>query len=422
MKINKTMFTAHSPNTERDDLTHSLKSIFKFGNYKEGKELDLLQTKLESYFSSKVFLLDSARSALFIALKAMGIGEDDEVIIQAFNCVAVPNSIIWAGAKPVYSDIGPDLNIDFDSLRTKINEKTKAIVVQHTFGYPVDVDAIRNLIGDRKIYIIEDCAQMIGSKIDGRLIGTVGDMSIVSFGRDKAFSSGFGGALVVNKTDLVEKVEDLFDKLEYLPTLWSIREAKYPLLMSMFVKPFFNFFNIGKVMLIILQKIHFITNATTHEEKVSAGKPDFMPSKLNNILASAALFQFSKFDRFQSHRTELTSFYHESLKDTKGIRLPDYNWSLDFTLLRFPILVKDPMKAFKYLNKEYAIILGDWYRHPVSPKGVNMEVVNYHKGDCPNAEGYCAEILNLPLNINVTMNDAERIIRLLKNYLSKETN
>lgn len=412
----KTIFTAHSPNTEKDDLSLALSSLFKFNHIRKGPELDDLNKELEQMFSANSYLLDSARSALFVALQAMGIGKGDEVLIQAFNCVAVPNAVIWTGAKPVYVDVGEDLNIDVEALASKITDKTRAILVQHTFGYPADVEKIREIIGDREIYIIEDCAQMLGSQLNGKQIGSIGDAAILSFGRDKAFSSGFGGALIVNNQNLLNKVQDIYSKLEFIPSLWSIREAKYPLLMSLFVKPFFSFFSIGKINLVILQKLHFITTATSHAEKTNNSKPDFIPSKLNNLLASLALHQFQKLEKFQIHRKSLTKFYFESLNNIEGLNFPVYNWKKEFTLLRFPILVHNPKRLFKTLNKKKKIILGDWYRYPVSPKGVSMDSVYYKSEDCPNAESYCSQILNLPLNINVKMNDAERIVAELKEY------
>ena len=120
------------------------------------------------------------------------IGEGDEVLVQAFTCVAVPNSVLWAQATPVYADIDATLNIDPIDVEKKITNRTKAIIVQHTFGIPADMDALVALAKKHNILLIEDCAHSLGATYKGKKVGTFGDAAFFSFGRDKVVSSVFG--------------------------------------------------------------------------------------------------------------------------------------------------------------------------------------------------------------------------------------
>ena len=121
------------------------------------------------------------RVALYAILKAMGIGEGDEVLVEGFTCVVVPNSVIFAGAKPVY--VAPDpktYNMDINQIEPKSTPKTKAIVAQHTFGFPADMDAIIEIAQRHNLKVIEDCAPALGATYKGKKVGTLGDAAFLA--------------------------------------------------------------------------------------------------------------------------------------------------------------------------------------------------------------------------------------------------
>src|SRR5581483_4013141 len=112
---------------------------------------------------------------------------------QAFTCVAVPNSVLWTGAKAIYADIDETGNLDPKDLEKKITKKTKAVIIQHTFGIAANMDAIQKVLKGKKIILIEDCAHALGASYKGKKLGTFGEFAFFSFGRDKVISSVFGG-------------------------------------------------------------------------------------------------------------------------------------------------------------------------------------------------------------------------------------
>jgi len=142
------VFISSIPNAQEDDLLLA-KKITK-GELDISKERMVLEDLLSKVFKdSKIFLFNRGRDALYVALRAVGVSPKDEVILQAFTCIAVPAPILWLGATPRYTDIDPkSFNIDLDKLQSNINEFTKAIVIQHTFGNIFDLKRVRELVDD----------------------------------------------------------------------------------------------------------------------------------------------------------------------------------------------------------------------------------------------------------------------------------
>src|SRR3989344_5679323 len=146
MIFKKYLFTGFAPNLRFKDMLYAMKYLFLPWFYKRlvnGKSIKVLENWLVNFFGVKnVITIDSARSALLVGLRASNIGVGDEVIVQGFTCIVVINAIKQSGAKPIYVDIDQTLNLDIPDLNKKITNKTKAIIVQHTFGNPANMGHI----------------------------------------------------------------------------------------------------------------------------------------------------------------------------------------------------------------------------------------------------------------------------------------
>jgi dTDP-4-amino-4,6-dideoxygalactose transaminase len=146
--------------------------------------------------------------AIYIALRALGIGPGDEVITVANSFIATSEAITMTGAKVVFVDINPQTyNIDVTKIEGKVTSKTKAIVPVHLYGQPADMDPILTVAKKHNLKIVEDAAQAHGAEYKGRRIGSIGDMACFSFYPGKNLGAyGDGGAIVTNSDDLAEKV------------------------------------------------------------------------------------------------------------------------------------------------------------------------------------------------------------------------
>jgi perosamine synthetase len=145
--------------------------------------------------------------ALHLAMLALKIGPDDEVIVPTLTYIASVNAIAYVGAKPVFVDSLPDTwQMDPEDVRSKITSKTKAIVVVHLYGHPCDMDALTAIAREYGLFIIEDCAEAIGSYYKGHHVGTFGDVATFSFYGNKAITTGEGGMVVTNSDHINDMV------------------------------------------------------------------------------------------------------------------------------------------------------------------------------------------------------------------------
>lgn len=348
-----------SPNTEGDDVWLALRLLFSPWKWKRGAAAQ----KVETHFGGVSF--NSGRAALFAILRAYAIGQGDEVILQAFTCVAVADSIRRTGAVPVYADINTAFNIDIDDVAKKITNKTKAIIVQHTFGVSADMDAVLALAKKYHIRVIEDFAHIMSLPLRG-------DAGFYTFGRDKVVSSVFGGLTRITSNT---KLKTYHKTLEYPSSFWIFQQLLHPVAFSV-ILPLYRS-GIGKALLVFLQRLHLLSFPHISDVK-----------RYPNALAILLLHQLKKLDRYTKQRREISRLYGK-----------------DVAYLRFPMLVGDP-QAVSARAKKQGILLGNWYHNVVDPQDAG-----YKRGSCPRAEEAAQHIINLPTRISPA--EAKRVLAVL---------
>lgn len=152
--------------------------------------------------------LSNGTQALDLALKGLGIGEGDEVIVTSRTFLASASSIVTAGAVPVFADVDRDSqNVTADTIGAVLSERTKAIICVHLAGWPCDMDSIMSLANERGLFVIEDCAQAHGARYKGRSVGSIGHVGAWSFCQDKIMTTGGeGGMVTTNDTALWKRM------------------------------------------------------------------------------------------------------------------------------------------------------------------------------------------------------------------------
>ena len=171
--------------------------------------------EFEEKFASRVertnaIAVTSGTAALDIAIEALGISSGDEVILPTFTIISCIGQIIRSGATPILVDSDPlTWNMDFEQIKSKITKNTKAIMVVHIFGLPVNIDPILELAEKHNIKIIEDASQMLGQSYKGRPCGSFGDISTFSFYPNKHITTGEGGMLLTDDEQLSEACRSL---------------------------------------------------------------------------------------------------------------------------------------------------------------------------------------------------------------------
>jgi perosamine synthetase len=154
----------------------------------------------------------SGTAALHLALATLGIGPGDQVIIPAFTMIATANAVSYTGATPVLVDSRPETwNIDVSKIDAKIGPSTRAIIVVHTYGHPVDMDVVLRIAAKHHLHVIEDAAEAHGAEYNGRPIGSLGDVATFSFYANKIVTTGEGGMLTTNNENIAAVARKLRD-------------------------------------------------------------------------------------------------------------------------------------------------------------------------------------------------------------------
>lgn len=145
--------------------------------------------------------------AIHVALLALGIGPGDEVIVPTLTYIASVNAISYCGAIPVFVDSLPDTwQMSADDVRKKITPKTKAVMAVHLYGHPCNMDELQAVCKQNNLFLVEDCAEALGSKYKGKLVGSFGDIATFSFFGNKTITTGEGGMVTTNDETLYDRV------------------------------------------------------------------------------------------------------------------------------------------------------------------------------------------------------------------------
>ncbi len=371
----------------------------------------------ESQQISNFFYFFKGRVSLYAILKAMGIKVGDEVIVPGFTCVVVPNAIIYLGAKPVYVDIEPETyNTDFTKIEEKITEKTRAIIAQHTFGIPAEMDKILEIAKRYNLYVIEDSCHSIGSKYKGKEVGTFGDAAFFSSQWSKPITTGLGGWAVINSSEwLGGRSEELKERMEKIynefiePKRKEVFFLKLQyLLYSKFLTPKLFWFAMNTYRM-LSRKNFAIGSSDTCE--LDYEKPLVYEKKMSKWQINLLEKKLKEIDKIIEHRKWVTSLYEKYLPQIgfKTVKIPDNS---EVVFLRYPVLVKNKEKILKEAEK-HKIEIGDWFLSPVHPNLNGWEKVNYQKRSCPVAEDICHKIINLPTHAKINEKEVKRTINFL---------
>ena len=176
-------------------------------SYEGGKQVRAFEDKVKKLVGVKhVVAVNSGTAALHTVLIAMGIKAGDEVVVPSFTFLATANVVLSCGAKPVFVDIRDDFNMDPETFRKAVTKKTKAVIPVHIYGYPADMDEIREIAATQSVRVIEDAAESLGATYKGTQTGKLSDAGCFSLYATKIVTSGEGGAISTDDDELADKL------------------------------------------------------------------------------------------------------------------------------------------------------------------------------------------------------------------------
>ena len=350
-----------------------------------GPKIDELERKLCEITGAKYAVaISNGTAALHVVAMAAGIGPGDEVIVSPITFAASANCVLYCGGTPVFADINPKTyNIDPASIRAHITEKTKAVVAVDFTGQAVELEEIRAICKEHNLILIEDAAHAIGTKYNGKPVGSIADMTTFSFHPVKTVTSGEGGAITTND-------EELYRKLRLYRSHGITRDRE--------------------------EMVH-PTDAGWYNEQVTLG----YNYRMTDIQAALLISQLNKLEAFSRRRKEIVAKYNEAFAEIPQIKvqeeIPQSDTTRHLYILRLDLdkLTCDRRQFFDALKAEN--IISQVHYLPVYWHSY-YEKLGYEKGLCPEAEKYYMESMSLPLYYSMTEQDVEDVICEVKKLIA----
>ncbi|MBW8000399.1 MAG: hypothetical protein FVQ80_00050 [Planctomycetes bacterium] len=374
------------------------------------------EQEFAEFFNAKnAFSLWKGRVALYAILKALGVGQGDEVILPGYTCVVDVNPIKYLGAKPVYVDITLDTyNLDASLLEAKITDKTKVIIAQHTYGYPCDMDAIGDIAARRGVTVIEDSCLAFGSTYKGKVTGTFCKAAYFSSQWNKFYTTGIGGMVLVNDEELSSKIAEVCGQELCQPSpkeiimlicqLMVYRTFIYPRTTAL-AQSIFRF----------LTKKGVVVGSSKYDEYSAASIEEDFFKAMSSVQALSGQRQLKKAHGNISHRKKLAALYDKLLEEN-GWRGRDYDRSIyDPVMVRYPIRIKEKEKALAQAAGD-GIELGSWFDSVLHQVETSLDAYNYEVGMCPNAEKAAREVVNLPLHPRANFATVKRSVEFIARF------
>ncbi|MEA2320882.1 MAG: hypothetical protein QOD81_732 [Solirubrobacteraceae bacterium] len=343
------------------------------------------------------------RVALYGVLRALGVGPGDEVLVPLPTHVVVANAVRYTGATPVFVDCRADSwNIDMDRAGELVTERTRALVLQHTFGTPADVDGALELGRRHGIEIVEDCVHALGARHRGRPVGSFGRAAFFSTEETKTISSTMGGMAVTADAALAASLRD-FQARCSPPARWLA--ARYVLkLLSYHVLTQPRLHRLTRVLYERLGRRNPLPGPTTPEER-RGERPAHLEQRLSNAQALLALRQLRRLDDNLAHRRRIAGIYARRLGPVGG-GPPAVLDDDEAALVRYPLRVADREAAVRSIGP--FAVAGLWFTS-VLEEAETPAHGGYADGTCPVAEDAARRLVNLPTHPRVRDDDAERI-------------
>src|SRR3989475_9068215 len=329
----------------------------------------------------------SGRIGLYGLLRALGVGDGAEVLPSGPNHIGVAKAIRYPGARPVYVDCRlEDYNIDLGEAERRIPPRSRVLLLQHTFGIPVDMDAALAFARRHNLVVIEDCVHALGARYDGRQVGTFGRGAMFSTEETKTISTVMGGMAVTNDPQLASRLRTFQASCNW-PSMWLT--AGY--LMKFVVYYMLTEPHVHRLAGIAYEILGCRNplGARALEER-RGHRPRDYERRLSNGQAAIGLCQLGNLENSLGHRELLANAYRGHLSGC-GLRLPQAPAKGEPSFVRYPVWVEDRPRIIRTLAPH--VMLGKWFTS-VLQEAESPEVAGYEPGSCPRAEQAAQHLIN----------------------------
>ncbi|HIK55838.1 MAG TPA: DegT/DnrJ/EryC1/StrS family aminotransferase [Synechococcales cyanobacterium M55_K2018_004] len=361
--------------TISDEVNAAVLAVLASGQYINGPIVADFEQQFAQYIgTTECVTCNSGTDALFLAMRAYGIGPGDEVITTPFTFFATAEMVTAVGATPVFVDIDPDtFNLNLDLIEAAITPRTKAIAPVHLFGQPVDMTRLMAIARKHSLLVIEDCAQATGATWQGQRVGSIGHIGCFSFFPTKNLGAcGDGGAITTNDSVIAAKIRMLREH--------GSRQRYY----------------------------HEAIGTT---------------SRLDALQAAILRIKLQRLDQWNAQRRAVAAYYSQLLTPLPNLVTPTVIPGGEHTWHQYTIRltatdgqttrdgkVRDRVKSFLQAQGISSMI---YYPVPLHQQAV-YQSLNYQPGQLPVVEQVAHEVLSLPMFPELTPEQQERIVYALK--------
>lgn len=338
-----------------------------------GKEIKIFESRFSKLMNKKYgSLVTSGTAALEIAIKSLNLNKNDEVIIPNFTIISNALAVLKNDLKIKLIDCDQKKwNINFEDLKRKISKKTKAIIATHIYGFPLEIDKIQKLCKQKKIYLIEDAAEMLGNKFKNRYCGSYGDISIFSFYANKTITMGEGGILVTNS-------KKFYKNFESYKNLCFGKIDRY------------NHDDIG------------------------------WNYRITNMQAALGLSQLNRINSIVKRKKEIGKLYYDLLSKNKNIYIQEPNdKEFENAYWVVGIIVKNKKMTSKNLRRRLFLKQIDTraFFWPINKQKIFKKLKIKFKGNFQNSEYISKYGLYLPSGLGTTNNEIKKVCKILNELL-----
>jgi dTDP-4-amino-4,6-dideoxygalactose transaminase len=377
----------HAPSIGEEEIA-AVERVLRSGWLTTGPVAHEFEKEFAQYIGCKHALaVNSGTSALQLALDAIGLKSDDEVLVPTNTFTATAEVVTYFGAKPVLCDsLAGGFNIDASDAEKRITSRTKAIIPVHIGGEACDMEAIQSLALRHNLHVIEDAAHAIPASFGGRRVGTISDMTAFSFYATKTITTGEGGMLTTNNDAYAERVA--------------------------------------------MMRLHGIGNNDAWKRYTSAGSWEYRVVEagykfnLPDILAALGQAQLRKCETFFQQRRFIAELYRSKLTDVEEIELPpsgdtdsQHAWHLFIIRIRPDLLGLDRggfIEQLKEAGMGTSVHFIPLHRHPYY-----QHTYGARADDFPNAEDAYSRCISLPIYPGLSEHDANRVVRIVAETVRK---
>ncbi len=350
----------------RDEILKKVDEVMGSGDFILGSELKAFERDFAAYCGVSHSLgVANGTDALFLVMKALGVGPGDEVITAPNSFLATAATVVAVGARPVFVDVGDDYNIDPGKIEPAINEETKAIIPVHLTGRPARMAEISALAKKHGLFVIEDAAQSVGASLGGKKAGSLGTAGCFSFHPLKTLNAyGDAGAITANDSELYEKLARL--------------------------------------------RNHGLRNRD---------ECDFWGynSRLDNLQAAILNVKLRHLDRWNMRKREMAAIYRERLYGIKGIISVPVDRHGEFAVYHTFIIRCERRDELQRHLLSRGIETKIHYPIPIHLQKASQHL-GYGKGDFPNAESQASSILSLPIYPEMPDGNIDAVCRAIREF------